>query len=132
MSEPPSFLTVSQVLQIHRRMVSEFGGASEVRDHGLLEAAVMMPAARYCGRFLHDGLPAMAAACLFHICKSHAFVDGNKRTALASAEVFLMVNGMELLATNAELVRITRAVADGTLSKAEVVAFFRAHATPAV
>jgi death-on-curing protein len=132
MNVSPTFLTVSQVQQIHRRMVCEFGGASEVRNHGLLEAAVMMPAAGYGGRFLHEDLPAMAAAYLFHICKSHAFVDGNKRTALASAEVFLMLNGVELLATNAELVRITRAVAEGTLSKAEVVAFCRAHDAPAV
>jgi death-on-curing protein len=131
MREPPTFLSVAQVLAIHRGMIREFGGARGVRDRGLLEAAVTMPAAQYGGRFLHEDIPAMAAAYLFHICKAHSFVDGNKRTALAAAEVFLMLNGLELSATNAELEHVTRAVADGSVTKAELTTFFRSQVTPA-
>ena len=81
----PVFLTVDHVLTIHRRVIDEFGGDPALRDRGLLESAVMMPAAQFGGGYLHDGIPAMAAGYLFHICKNHSFVDGNKRTALATA-----------------------------------------------
>lgn len=127
MSERPTFLSVENVLGIHQRVIEEFGGDAGVRDHGLLESAVMIPAAQYEGRFLHPDLPAMAAAYLFHICRNHAFVDGNKRTALAAAEVFLRLNGQGLKASNRELERLTVGVAQGTLSKDDAVAFFRAH-----
>ncbi|UCD83649.1 MAG: type II toxin-antitoxin system death-on-curing family toxin [Deltaproteobacteria bacterium] len=124
MSDFPIFLTVDHVLAIHRRMIDEFGGAPEVRDYGLLESAVTMPAARYGGEFLHCGVPAMAASYLFHICKNHPFVDGNKRTAVAAAEIFLLINGMHLTATNEELEHLTIGVVEGTTSKDEVTAFF--------
>lgn len=130
MRAAPTFLTVEHVLAIHSRMIREFGGDPTVRDHGLLESAVMMPAAKFGGRFLHDGMPAMAAACLFHLCKNHPFVDGNKRTALASAEVFLILNGMRLSATNEQLEELTLGVAEGRVSKQELVNFFRRHTAP--
>src|SRR5207249_5785917 len=87
-SAPVHFLTVDQVLSIHARVLAEYGGGDGVRDIGLLDSAVAMPAAAFGGQHLHDGIPAMAAAYLFHICKNHAFVDGNKRTGLAAAIQF--------------------------------------------
>jgi len=125
MTGAPLFLTFSEVLAIHERMIDEFGGDPAVRDEGLLESAVMMPMAQFGGDFLHDGIPAMGAAYLFHICKNHAFTDGNKRTALASAEMFILLNGMRLEATNNELVDLTMGIAEGTISKDEAVEFFR-------
>jgi death-on-curing protein len=127
MSSQPVFLGVEQVLAIHCRIIKEFGGSDELRDCGLLESAVMMPAAQFGGEFLHDGIPAMAAAYLFHICKNHAFVDGNKRTAAAAAEVFVMLNGLRLTATNREFECLTMGVAEGAVSKDEAVTFFRKH-----
>jgi death-on-curing protein len=127
MSGFPAFLTVEQVLLIHQRMIAEFGGDPNVRDEGLLESAVAMPAARFAGKFLHEGLPAMAAAYLFHLCRNHPFVDGNKRTAVVAAEVFLQLNRQSLAVTDKELERITVGVADGSVSKKEVVAFFKRH-----
>jgi len=112
-------------------MIGEFGGEPGVREPGLLESAVMMPAARYGGRFLHDGVPAMAAAYLYHVCMNHAFVDGNKRTALATAEVFLALNDMRLAATDAELEELLLGVAAGRISKESVVAFFGRRAAEA-
>ena len=128
MKEPPLFLNVDHVLAIHRRLVEEFGGDVEVRDYGLLESAVMMPAAKFGGEFLHEDVPAMAAAYLFHICRNHAFVDGNKRTALAAAEVFILLNRMRLKATNKQVEELTMGVAKGEVSKDRVIAFFRKHA----
>jgi death-on-curing protein len=128
MSEPPVFLSVEQVLGIHRRMIKEFGGRPGLRDQGLLESAVAMPAASFRGRFLHRDIPAMAAACLFHLCRNHPFVDGNKRTALAAAGVFLDLNGLRLAATDAALEKVTLRVADGSLDKEPLTEFFRKHA----
>lgn len=124
MTGRPAFLSVEHVLAIHKRVVEEFGGDPAVRDGGLLESAVMMPAAQYEGELLHPDLPAMAAAYLFHICRNHAFVDGNKRTGLAAAEVFLLLNGRRLDATNRELERLTLGIAAGSLSKDDATAFF--------
>lgn len=128
MKQPPAFLGLEHVLAIHRRSIAEFGGDPSVRDHGLLESAVAMPAAQFGGEFLHDGMPAMAAAYLFHLCKNHPFVDGNKRTALASAEVFLLLNGMRLDAGNKDLAELTLGVAASRVSKEEATAFFLRHA----
>ena len=57
MSEVPVFLKVDHVLAIHQRMISEFGGDPALRDPGLLESAVMMPAARFSGKYVHDEIP---------------------------------------------------------------------------
>ncbi len=130
MTAGPSFLTLDHVLDIHRRMIFEFGGDREVHHHSLLESAVMMPAARFGGRLLHEGVPAMAAAYLFHLCQNHPFMDGNKRTALVSSEIFILLNDMQLTAGNRELEELTLGVAEGRISKGEVVDFFRRHVAP--
>ena len=130
MTAGPSFLTLNHVLDIHRRMIFEFGGDQAVHDHGLLVSAVMMPAARFGGRFLHKGVPAMAAAYFFHLCQNHPFVDGNKRTALASAEIFILLNDMQLTAGNKELEELTLGVAKGRISKGEAIDFFPRHVAP--
>jgi death-on-curing protein len=127
MTPAPAFLAVDHVLAIHRRVVAEFGGSAELGDRGLLESAVTMPAAAFGGDYLHAGLPAMAAAFLFHICRNHPFVDGNKRTAVVAAEVFLMLNGMRLRAADDAIEELARAIAAGTVGKEEVVAFFQRH-----
>jgi death-on-curing protein len=124
MTSEPSFLSVDDVLAIHARMIAEFGGDSGLRDRGLLESAVHMPSAQFGGRYLHEGLAAMAAAYLFHLCLNHPFIDGKKRVALGAAEIFLQVNGLRLKATDAQVADLTIGVAEGRISKAEATAFF--------
>jgi death-on-curing protein len=109
-------------------MLQEFGGMPDVADRGLLESAVTMPTAGFAGEFLHKNLPAMAAACLFHICKNHPFFDGNKRVAVVASEVFLNINGMKLDVDNEELKQLCLGVAAGEISKDGTVAFFEKHA----
>lgn len=122
-----AFLSVEQVLEVHRRGIEEHGGSPELRDRGLLESAVAMPKAQFGGQFLHDGLPAMTAAYLFHLCKNHPFVDGNKRVSVATAETFVLVNDHELDATDKELEVLTLGIADSSLTKEDAIAFFRKH-----
>jgi len=125
MSAPILFLTVDQVCAIHERMIVEFGGEPGIRDKGLLESAVAMPTARFGGEFLHGGIVEMAAAYLFHICKNHAFIDGNKRAALASADAFLRLNEYRLTPAPAELEAIVLGVADSSIGKQELTRMLR-------
>jgi len=126
-----SFLPVGVVLQIHRRVVEEFGGDPGLRDRGLLESAVAMPQAKFAGEYLHSGLAEKAAAYHYHLCANHPFVDGNKRVAVAAAEVFLLSNGFELVAGDRDLEEVTLGVAGDQLSKQAVVEFFRLHSVEA-
>ena len=107
----------------------EFGGSTGIRDTGLLEAAVAMPKQRFGGTLLHRDIAVQAAAYLYHICSNHAFIDGNKRTALASAEFFLLLNKRTLNATNDELYKITMGVANGAIDKKYLTEFFQQHVT---
>ncbi len=125
---PVVFLSVDDVLEIHRRVIEEFGGDAGIRDRGLLESAVAMPRATFGGRELHPGPAEKAAAYHYHLCFNHPFVDGNKRVAVAAAELFLLVNGWELTAADEELEELTMGVAGGRTSKEQVVEFFLKHA----
>ena len=98
MNKKVEFLTTELVLQIHERMTQEFGGEQGVKDFGLLESAIAMPRQQFAGDYLHNSIPEMSAAYLFHICKNHPFFDGNKRTALATTEFFILMNEFELKA----------------------------------
>ncbi len=109
---------------IHRRLIEVFGGEPGLRDRGLLESAVAMPQATFGGVDLHVGLPEKAAAYFFHLCANHPFVDGNKRVALAAAEVFLLINGSELSAGDLEVEELTMGVASGRFGKDQVMEFF--------
>ena len=89
----PLFLTVDEVLSLHEDQLHLFGGSAGIRDRGVLESAVAMPASTYDGVYLHEGLFEMASAYAFHIAEGQPFVDGNKRTGLNAALVFLDING---------------------------------------
>lgn len=92
----PLFLTLAEVLEIHREQLDSHGGRGGVRDIGLLESAVAMPQSGFCGEYHHRSLFDMAAAYAFHIAENQPFIDGNKRVGLASALVFLDINGVDI------------------------------------
>lgn len=94
------YLTNPQVLLIHSRSVKRFGGSQGIRDIGLVESAVARPRASFGGEDLYINIFDKAAALLQSLLKNHPFVDGNKRTALASAGVFLKINGYKLTNTH--------------------------------
>jgi death on curing protein len=86
-------LDAEAVLAIHAEVLAAHGGLPGVRDRGLLESAVAAPRASFGGKPLIDDPIETAAAYLFYLCRNHPFADGNKRTALATALVFLEANG---------------------------------------
>lgn len=88
------YLSVQAVVAIHQKVLEAHGGSPGLRDAALLESAVAAPQASYGGQVLIEGAIEIAAAYLFYLCRNHPFVDGNKRTALASCLVFLESNGL--------------------------------------
>lgn len=102
-----SFLDVHDCLLIHVNTIEREGGKPGVRDRGLLESALAMPRQQFGGNYLHEDLPAMAAAYLYHIAQNHPFIDGNKRVAVMVAYVFLDNNGIELTVPQKQLEDIT-------------------------
>jgi death-on-curing protein len=126
-SEAVRYLSVTDVLLIHRDTLEREGGIEGVRDLGLLESAVATPRQQLFGVELHPGLAAKAAAYLFHIAMNHPFYDGNKRAAAMAALVFLDVNGADRLPEPDDLERATLGVAAGEIPKPELVAWMRRH-----
>jgi len=124
----PIFLSVEDVICIHADTIGQEGGLGGGPDYGILESAVMMPQQRFGGQFLHEDLPAMAAAYLFHISQNHPFHDGNKRAGAMSAFVFLDVNGISLSVAEDEFERTVLAVAASETSKDDLTAWMRKHA----
>lgn len=125
---PTLFLTLDEVIEIHREMIERYGGSPGIRDMDLLQSAVAMPQASFGGQFLHDDLFEMAAAYLFHIVQNHPFVDGNKRVGAIAAFTFLKLNGLTLTSPETEFEEHVLAVAQGKLGKAAVAEFLRRHA----
>ena len=122
------FLTVNEVEAIHDDALGGHGGLSGIRDHGLLESAVMMPQAMFGGKYLHPDIPAMAAAYVFHICKAHAFHDGNKRCAVLAACIFLDNKGYDVTASDNDVIALGLGVADDRLDKSDATAWMRQFA----
>ena len=87
-------LTVEAVEAIHDEVLAAHAGLAGLRDRALLESAVAAPQASFGGEYLIEDPIEIAAAYLFYLCRNHAFLDGNKRTALASAVLFLRMNGL--------------------------------------
>jgi len=121
----PKFLRVADVIMIQAEQRAKDGGLAGIRDHNLLESAVMQPMATFGGDFLHDDLFHMAAAYLFHLVMNHAFIDANKRTGLVTALAFLRMNGVMMADPSPLLYDATMAVAEGRLDKRGMAEVFR-------
>lgn len=111
------YLSLSEVLQIHRRLIESFGGASGIRDLGALKSAVAQPRATFGGKDLYPTATKKAGSLCFSIVRNHAFVDGNKRVGHAAMEVLLYLNGYEIDASIDEQEKIILAVAAGELDR---------------
>lgn len=119
------FLTRRAVEAMHAEQLRRHGGAQGLRDENVLESALARAANK-----ANSGDPTvedLAAAYVFGIARNHAFVDGNKRTAIVAAGAFLIVNGYVLTADNGTLYEFVMAVASGEIDEAGAAAFFRDH-----
>jgi death-on-curing protein len=119
------FLALAEVIGTHADQIKRYGGSSGMRDLNLLSSAVAMPSASFSGSFLHADIYEMAAAYAFHICQNHPFIDGNKRAALASALVFLELNGITISDPRGKLYDAMIALASSKLKKTEFADILR-------
>ena len=112
-------LSIETVVEIHAEAIKRFGGLGGVRDENLLASAVLAPQSTFGGKSPYHDVAEIAAAYLFYICNNQAFVDGNKRTAMMSAIVFLRINGIEPLPDSAEWEKLMLDVAASKIERDE-------------
>jgi death on curing protein len=108
---------------VHDEQLAEHGGGTGVREEGLFDSAINRPQ-----QLAHYGTPDVAeqaAACGYGISRSHPFIDGNKRTAFVALEMFLVLNGYELIADDADCVLTMLALAAGDITEADLAVWVR-------
>jgi death-on-curing protein len=125
-----NFLSIQQVLFINSRVVAETGGQTGLRDLALLESAVGRPRATFDGKELHSGLFEKAAELLDSLVNNHPFIDGNKRTGITAAAMFLRINGFRLTSSQTEMETFTLQVATSHPSIAELSIWLQANCRP--
>ncbi|OUC15002.1 MAG: death-on-curing protein [Alkalinema sp. CACIAM 70d] len=124
------FLTLIEVLELHRRILAQSGGALGVRDLNLLESAIAQPRVTFAGEDLYPSLLEKAAALGFSIVMNHPFIDGNKRTGHAAMETFLVLNRTEIHASVDEQERVILAIASGELSRDAFLDWLQRNISP--
>lgn len=121
------YLLLAEVLELHRSVIEQWGGASGIRDLGALESALAQPRQSFGGQDLYPDLTSKAAALCFSLVLNHPFIDGNKRIGHAAMETFLIVNGSELGESVDEQERIMLNLAAGKLSREDFVEWVTQH-----
>jgi death-on-curing protein len=119
----PPWLTYEQVIAIHSRQLRRFGGATGLRDEGLLRSALERPLNKW--HYEQAQLPELAAAYGFGLAKNHAFVDGNKRIAFMSMLVFLRKNNVRFAPDPAEATAMVMSLAAGEVSEESLARWIR-------
>jgi len=124
------YLTLGEIVFLHRSILEGTGGLAGVRDLGALESAVAQPRATFGGRDLHVSVIDKAAALGFSIVRNHPFLDGNKRAGHAAMETFLVMNGFEIEASVDDQERIILDVAAGRADRVALSTFLTNHVRP--
>lgn len=123
MNAPWVWIDPKVLVAVHEEQLAEHGGASGTRDAGLFESALARP--QNLAAYGDPDAAALAAAYDVGLAKNHPFVDGNKRTAFVAVELFLVLNGWELMADDADCVLTMLAVAAGTLDEESFAQWLR-------
>lgn len=125
------WLSLGEVLELHRRLIEQSGGMHGLRDLGLLESSLSQPHQSFAGVDLYIGLTAKAAALGFSLIQNHPFVDGNKRIGHAAMETTLVLNGRELIASVDAVEAVVVGVASGELDRETFSRWVADHQGPA-
>ena len=121
------YLTLSDLLEVHRQVMVQSGGAEGLMHLPALESALAQPQMTFGGEELYPTLVDKAAALGYALIKNHPFLDGNKRTGHAAVEVFLVLNGYEIRATIDEQEHVILQVAASEIDREEFTAWLRTH-----
>ncbi len=123
------FLTISDVIMIHDSQINTHGGLPGIRDKRLLYSAIHYPQSTFNQQYLHQDIYHMAAAYMYAIIKNHPFLDGNKRTGLLSALIFLKLNNIVVEADNDELFNLTMSATQSHITEQDIALFFKQNTT---
>lgn len=121
------FLKTVEVQEIQQYQIRNFGGDEGLRDKALLESAIGGIQLTFGGQYLYPDIYSQAAAYLYHICKNHPFVDGNKRAGAMTAVVFLELNQHHFNAPPDVFANLVIDVASGKIQKSEIAEFFKKY-----
>ena len=124
------YLTLGEVVELHRRVLQASGGAPGIRDLGALDSAVAQPKATFGGTDLYPTVAEKAAALCFSLVQNHPFVDGNKRVGHAAMETFLVLNGAEIDAAVDDQERLMLELAAGRFDRMQLTDWLRHHLRP--
>ncbi len=127
--DQPVWISKRAVLMAHDQQLAEHGGSAGIRDESLLDSALAKPHNVFAYSENPD-LFILAASYAFGIARNHAFIDGNKRTALVVSMMFLDRNGWEIDAPLVDVYTTFLSLAEGTLSEQELAAWFTKHGVP--
>lgn len=121
------YLTLAEVLEIHRRILMQSGGAEGIRELGAIESALAQPQMTFGGQELYPTIEDKATAICFSLVMNHPFVDGNKRVGHAAMETFLVLNGFELRADVEDAERVVLQLAAGQSTREELLDWVSKH-----
>ena len=121
------FLTLAEILDLHRRVIEQSGGSDGVRQLGGVESAVAQPQMTFDGDELYPTIESKATALCFSLVMNHPFVDGKKRTGHAAMEALLVLNGFEIRASVGANEQVILQVATSQLSLQEFTAWLDSH-----
>ncbi len=124
-SKPIDFITLAEVIEIHKNQINLYGGQEGIRDINLLSSALALPKSTFDGDYLYKNIFEMAAAYAYHICQNHPFIDGNKRVALVTALVFLEFNGIDINDPKGLLYDAMMNISKGEVGKKQIEQIFR-------
>lgn len=119
------WVEVEDAIAYHNDQIAQHGGLQGIRDQGLLESALSRPQMK--AQFGKVDLATLGAAYAYGLARNHPFLDGNKRTALVVMETFLVLNGFEIAADNAEVVAVMLSVAAGEVTEDDLVLWLRSQ-----
>jgi len=123
------YLSLNEVLELHDRLIDTSGGSKGIREINSLESSINQPRQTFDQTDLYPDIISKASILCFSLVKNHPFVDGNKRIAHASMEVFLLLNGFEITATIDEQEKIMLDLAKGDLSLQNLAFWIKNHIT---
>ena len=121
------YLTLNEVLEVHRQVIAQSGGAEGLMYLPALESALAQPQMTFGGEDLYPTLVDKAAALGYALIKNHPFLDGNKRTGHAAMEVFLVLNGYEMRAAVDEQEHVMLQVAASEIDREEFTTWLQTH-----
>ena len=121
-------MTVQEVITIHQILIEKFGGATGIRDRGLLESSVLRPFSTFDSKELYPTTVEKAAAIAESIIKNHPFTDGNKRIGYTLMRLFLLNDGIDISATEDEKYSFIIQIAEGKLSFEEIKMWIKSKA----